>query len=40
MRNYYKTKGTNVFDYLPLTFHVQDMGDEAWTSFTEEYNRN
>ena len=30
MKAYYSEQGTDVFDYLPVTFHVKRYGDEAW----------
>lgn len=37
MSHYYTSEGKNVFDYLPLTFHVQELGDEAWQKFALKY---
>jgi tubulin--tyrosine ligase len=30
MKSYYDSIGENVFNYLPVTFHVKDYGDEVW----------
>ena len=31
MNNYYTSKGLNVFDYLPLTFHIREgMEDKKY----------
>lgn len=34
MKAYYESQGKNVFDYLPLTFHVKRYEDQAWKEFT------
>ena len=33
MKTYYESKGENVFNYLPVTFHVKKINDEAWNNF-------
>lgn len=30
MKAYYERNSQQVFDYLPVTFHVKRYGDEAW----------
>ena len=30
MKEYYEKQGKNVFDYLPLTFHVKRYNDSVW----------
>ena len=30
MKIYYEKQNKNVFDYLPVTFHVKKYNDEAW----------
>lgn len=37
MKAYYEKQGKNVFDYLPVTFHVKRYEDEAWKEFTKYY---
>jgi len=37
MKAYYESKGKNVFDNLPVTFHVKRYNDDAWNEFTKYY---
>ncbi len=39
MKAYYENQNKNVFDYLPLTFHVTSFADESWSSFVTEFNK-
>ena len=39
MRVYYEATNQQVFDYLPLTFHIKDgLQDREFTKFEETYN--
>lgn len=33
MKAYYESKNKNVFDFLPLTFHITSFSDQSWTLF-------
>ncbi len=35
MKLYYSSKSKNVFDYLPLTYHIISYGDNSWNEFLE-----
>lgn len=37
MNIYYESQGKNVFEYLPLTFHVQSLKDENWKKFKKAF---
>ncbi len=37
MKAFYERQNKNVFDYLPVTFHVKRYGDEAWIDFSNYY---
>jgi tubulin--tyrosine ligase len=38
MSNYYTSIGQDVFDYLPLTFHIKNgLEDESWYTFLKYY---
>ena len=37
MKVYYEKIGKNVFDYLPVTFHVKRFNDESWKQFSIYY---
>ena len=38
MKNYYENIKVNPFEYIPLTFHVQDgVEDPQWNAFLEYY---
>lgn len=40
MANYYKEIGLQVFDYLPLTFHIKDgMEDKKYFEFIRYYHK-
>lgn len=40
MANYYTETGLQVFDYLPLTFHIQSgMEDPKYFEFLKYYHR-
>ena len=28
MKNYFKAKNINPFEYIPMTFHIQKIGDK------------
>ena len=34
MSHYYNSKGMDVFEKLPLTFHVVSLEDNSWKKFT------
>lgn len=34
MTAHYKSQGKNVFEYLPVTFHIKARNDSAWAAFT------
>jgi tubulin---tyrosine ligase len=39
MRIYYSKRGRNVFDFLPLTFHVsKGLNDSEWKNFQKCYH--
>lgn len=39
MKNYYELKGLNVFDALPLTFHIaKGIDDSEFKAFLQKYN--
>jgi hypothetical protein len=37
MNHYYKKRGENPFDGLPMTFHVKSILDDEWTHFRMYY---
>ena len=38
MKQFCEWKGENVFEYLPLTFHIQDgLSDPEYLKFEEHY---
>lgn len=37
MKAHYERQGKNVFEYLPVTFHVKRYDDENWKEFTKYY---
>jgi hypothetical protein len=37
MRAFYERQGRNVFDNLPVTFHVKRYDDDAWKEFAKYY---
>lgn len=38
MSNYYTSIGEDVFNYLPLTFHIKNgLEDESWYMFLKYY---
>lgn len=40
MRKYYELNGTNVFDYLPLTFHIsKGVDDPEYAKFFKHYTQ-
>ena len=39
MKNYFTAKKVNPFDYIPMTFHIEEIGDKQYDSFIEEYHR-
>jgi hypothetical protein len=40
MRSYYESQGKNVFDYLPLTFHIKGGIDcPEYGKFKEAYQK-
>lgn len=39
LKNYYDAKKINPFEYIPMTFHINDMNDKEFEKFEEEYNR-
>ena len=40
LKEYYSLNGQNVFDYLPLTFHIRKgIKDPEYTRFVEYYKR-
>lgn len=39
MSYYYKTKGIDVFDKLPLTYHITSLDDQSWKDFTSKYEQ-
>ena len=40
MRQYYELRQENVFDYLPLTFHIQKgLDDKLYKSFLKYYRQ-
>lgn len=39
MSHYYSQKGMDVFQRLPLTFHVTSLEDGAWAMFTDRYQQ-
>lgn len=40
MKKYYEKQKKNVFDYLPVTFHVRHFGDQAWQEFTNYFEED
>ena len=40
MSNYYKELNLNIFDYLPLTFHIREgMEDKKYFEFIRYYHK-
>lgn len=39
MTLYYEKCNKNVFDYLPLSFHVSDAGSNGYKNFVENYRK-
>lgn len=38
MKQFCEWKGENVFDYLPITFHIQDgLSDPEYAKFEDHY---
>jgi hypothetical protein len=37
MSFYYERNGVDVFDKLPLTFHVTSLQDESWKKFNDKF---
>jgi glutathione synthase/RimK-type ligase-like ATP-grasp enzyme len=37
MKAFYDRQGKNVFEHLPVTFHVKRFDDDAWKDFTRYY---
>lgn len=37
MKAFYDHQGKNVFEHLPVTFHVKRYDDDAWKDFTRYY---
>lgn len=37
MKAFYDRQGKDVFNHLPVTFHVKRFNDEAWKDFTRYY---
>ena len=40
MKLFYEKQNKNVFDYLPVTFHVKRYNDETWQEFTKYYQED
>ena len=40
MKAYYERNHLQVFDYLPVTFHVKRYGDEAWLEFSRYFQED
>jgi len=41
MKMYYESQQKNVFDYLPLTFHIQEgINDPEYKKFLQSFNKN
>lgn len=38
MAAYYQQQNKNVFHYLPLTFHIQQIYDQNYNQFLKHYN--
>ena len=39
IQNYFKAKNINPFEYIPITFHVEKVGDKEYENFIEEFHR-
>jgi hypothetical protein len=39
LKNYYDAQKINPFDYIPMTFHVTELGDKEFNKFQEEFER-
>ena len=39
IKHYFEAKKINPFEYIPMTFHVENIGDKEYDSFIEEYHR-
>jgi hypothetical protein len=37
LKKYYHSIGQDPFAYIPLTFHIQEMGDQEWLSFVATF---
>jgi len=38
MSSFYASTGEDIFDYLPLTFHIQNgLDDDSWYKFLKYY---
>jgi hypothetical protein len=40
MKAFYEKQGKQVFDYLPVTFHVKKYNDQAWKEFSCYYEED
>lgn len=40
MKAHYEAQGKQVFDYLPVTFHIKRYGDAAWVEFEKYYTQD
>jgi hypothetical protein len=40
MKNYYERQQKEVFDFLPVTFHVKRCGDQAWSEFSSYFDKD
>jgi hypothetical protein len=39
MKKYYSLRGLNLFDALPLTFHIKGIEDPEYRNFLIQFNR-
>lgn len=39
IKNYFEAKKINPFEFIPMTFHVQKIGDKEYENFVQEYQK-